>query len=152
MDAHPTHDRTTSLSDAENWFALGSGALLLLVGVSRRSAVGTLVAASSAPLLYRGITGHWPLVNGDTQPDSTKEQHHLEEHSLPGTNQAGQGPGSREKNDQQNRPSGAESQHQRQLEEHSLPGTNQAGKGPGSREKNDHENRPGAGRSQHQNG
>jgi uncharacterized membrane protein len=72
MDAHPTHDRTTSLSDAENWLALGSGALLLLVGASRRSAVGTLVAASSAPLLYRGITGHWPHVNGDTQRDNTR--------------------------------------------------------------------------------
>jgi hypothetical protein len=57
MDAHPTHDRTTSLSDAENWLALGSGALLLLAGAFRRSAVGALVAASSAPLLYRGITG-----------------------------------------------------------------------------------------------
>ena len=72
MDAHPTHDRTTSLSDAENWFALGSGALLLLVGASRRSAVGALVAASSAPLLYRGITGHWPHTNGETQRDTTK--------------------------------------------------------------------------------
>ena len=72
MEAHPTHARTTSLSDAENWLALGSGALLLLVGASRRSAVGTLVAASSAPLLYRGITGHWPRVNGDTQPDNTR--------------------------------------------------------------------------------
>ena len=84
--------------------------------------------------------------------DQSGKQQYLEEHSLPGTNQAGKGPGSREKNDQQNRPSGAKSQHQRQLEEHSLPGTNQAGKGPGSREENDHENRPGAGRSQHQNG
>jgi uncharacterized membrane protein len=32
----------------------------LLVGVSRRSALGACVAASSAPLLYRGVTGRWP--------------------------------------------------------------------------------------------
>jgi uncharacterized membrane protein len=73
MDAEQIYDGRTSLSDAENWLALGSGALLLLVGVSRRSLVGALVAASSAPLLYRGITGRWPaLGNGFTQPDSTK--------------------------------------------------------------------------------
>jgi uncharacterized membrane protein len=74
MDADRLHDRTTSLSDAENWLALGSGALLLLVGASRRSVIGGLAAASSVPLLYRGIMGHWPAVaNGLTRPDNTKE-------------------------------------------------------------------------------
>jgi hypothetical protein len=61
------------------------------------------------------------------------KQDRLEEHSLPGTNQAGKGPGSSEENDQENQESGpgdTGSQHQDQLEEHSLPGTNQAGKGP----------------------
>ena len=42
MDASPSYDRSTPLSDAENWLALGSGALLLLVGASRRSTVGAL--------------------------------------------------------------------------------------------------------------
>jgi hypothetical protein len=57
------HDGTTSLSDAENWLARAS----------RLSVVGTLVAASSAPLLYRRITGHWPaLASLFTQPDHTK--------------------------------------------------------------------------------
>jgi uncharacterized membrane protein len=61
------------LHDAENWLALSTGALLLLVGASRRSVGGALVAISSAPLLYRGITGHWPtLANGSTHPDNTK--------------------------------------------------------------------------------
>jgi hypothetical protein len=42
--------------------------LWLLVGASRRSAIGACLAASSAPLLYRGITGHGPaLVNGVTE-------------------------------------------------------------------------------------
>ena len=73
MDAEALHDRSTSLADAENWLALGAGALLLLVGASRRSAVGACLAVSSAPLLYRGITGRWPDVsNGYVQPDSTK--------------------------------------------------------------------------------
>ena len=58
------------------------------------------------------------------------KQDQLNEHSLPGTNQAGTGPGSCEKNDQENRPGGGGAEHQDQLEKHSLPGTNQAGKGP----------------------
>ena len=61
----------------------------------------------------------------------------LEESSLPGTNQAGKGPGSLEKHDEENRPCGGEAEDQDQLEEHSLPGTNQAGKGPGSPERQD---------------
>jgi uncharacterized membrane protein len=62
------HDRSTSLQDAESWFALGTGALLLLVGASRRSASGALLVASSAPLLYRGVTGRWPATgDGDTK-------------------------------------------------------------------------------------
>ena len=73
MDADSVYGGTISLRDAENWLALGSGALLLLVGASRRSAVGTLLAASSAPLLFRGITGHWPTIaNGLTPSDNTR--------------------------------------------------------------------------------
>ena len=60
--------------------------------------------------------------------DHGGKQDQLEEHSLPGTNQAGKEPSSCEKNDQENRPGGEGAQHQDQLEEHSLPGTNQAGK------------------------
>ena len=58
--------------------------------------------------------------------DHGAKQEQIEEHSLPGTNQAGKGPSSCE-DDQENRPGGG-AQHQDQLEEHSLPGTNQAGK------------------------
>jgi uncharacterized membrane protein len=73
MDAERLYDGTFSLSDAENWLALGGGALLLVVGASRRSVIGAFMVASSAPLLYRGITGHWPtLVNGFTEPDNTR--------------------------------------------------------------------------------
>jgi uncharacterized membrane protein len=73
MDAESLSNRPTSVVDAENWLALGAGALLLLVGASRRSTVGALVAASSAPLLYRGITGQWlAFPNGCTQSDHTK--------------------------------------------------------------------------------
>jgi uncharacterized membrane protein len=69
----PLYDPTTSLSETENWLALGSGAVLLLAGASRRSTFGALLAGSSAPLLYRGVTGRWPaLLNGFTQADNTK--------------------------------------------------------------------------------
>ena len=72
MEAKTMHDRPLSLSETEDWLALGSGALLLLVGATRRSALGALLAASSAPLLYRGITGHWPAaLNGYSGPENT---------------------------------------------------------------------------------
>ena len=64
------------------------------------------------------------------------KQEQLEEHSLPGTNQAGKEATSCEEKDQEKR-SGRAPQHQDQLEEHSLPGTNQAGKEAASCEKND---------------
>lgn len=60
MNAEALYDRSPSVSDADNWLALGTGALLLIVGASRRSAMGACLAASSVPLLYRGITGRWP--------------------------------------------------------------------------------------------
>ena len=60
----------------------------------------------------------------------------LEEHSLPGTNQAGKEASSCEENDQENS-AGGSAQHQGQLEKHSLPGTNQAGKEASSCEEND---------------
>jgi uncharacterized membrane protein len=73
MDAAALDDRSPSLADAENWLALATGALLLLFGASRRSAVGACLALSSVPLLYRGITGRWPdVLNGDVQSGSTK--------------------------------------------------------------------------------
>jgi uncharacterized membrane protein len=73
MDVATLDNRPISLADAEDWLALGTGALLLLVGASRRSAIGTCLAVSSAPLLYRGITGRWPdLLDKYVQPDSTK--------------------------------------------------------------------------------
>jgi uncharacterized membrane protein len=53
--------------------ALSAGALLLMVGATRRSPLGACLAASSVPLLYRGITGRWPgIANGSSQSDRTK--------------------------------------------------------------------------------
>lgn len=63
----------------------------------------------------------------DNDAQRTK-QDQLEEHSLPGTNQAGTSTSSPVRDDQENPPS-EEVQRQEQLEEHSLPGTNQAGTG-----------------------
>ena len=58
-----------------------------------------------------------------------------EQHSLPGTNQAGKGPNAPEPQDETAGPRRG-SAHE-QLDKHSLPGTNQAGRGPGSDEKDD---------------
>ncbi len=62
--------------------------------------------------------------------DRRGKEGQLEEHSLPGTNQAGKGPEPRQDADPENRPK-ADRPNDDALEEHSLPGTNQAGKGPG---------------------
>jgi len=73
MNAEVLSEPSPTIADAESWLALGTGALLLLVGTSRRSLAGACLAASSAPLLYRGITGRWPhVLNGSDQPDSTR--------------------------------------------------------------------------------
>jgi uncharacterized membrane protein len=53
-----------SVRQLENWTALSSGTLLLLFGATRRDRVGVCAALASAPLLYRGLTGEWPIVNG----------------------------------------------------------------------------------------
>jgi uncharacterized membrane protein len=62
------------LTTVENWFALGGGMALLLAGASRRSRGGTWLALSSAPLLYRGITGQWPVTlgNGHAEREHTR--------------------------------------------------------------------------------
>ena len=73
MSAEAFYEQSPSVSDAEDWLALGSGALLLVLGASRRSLAGACLAASSVPLLYRGATGRWPTVsNGHARPDSTR--------------------------------------------------------------------------------
>jgi hypothetical protein len=71
MDADRLYEGTTSLRDAEKparpWQrTVAAGRRVSMLG-------GALLAASSAPLLYRGITGAWPgLANGSARPDNTK--------------------------------------------------------------------------------
>jgi len=75
MDANIAATRSSSISlvDAERSITFGAGVLLLVVGASRRSAAGTWLAASSTPLIYRGLTGHWPKIfNGHADRDGTK--------------------------------------------------------------------------------
>jgi uncharacterized membrane protein len=47
--------------DVETWVALGAGALLLVAGGARRPKELGWYALVSSPLLYRGVTGRWPL-------------------------------------------------------------------------------------------
>ena len=62
-----------STAELERWITIGSGALLLLYGVTKRTPAATCLAMASAPLLYRGLTGQWPAFlsglkpNGDTK-------------------------------------------------------------------------------------
>jgi uncharacterized membrane protein len=73
MNTSTLEYRSTSLGRAEDWLAFGAGALALVVGVSRRSAAGAFLAISSAPLLYRGVTGRWPAVgDGLLSSDDTR--------------------------------------------------------------------------------
>ena len=59
-DSTPSLDSAPSLTDVENWTALGAGAFLFVFGASRRSVPGVCLAAAAIPLLYRGLTGQWP--------------------------------------------------------------------------------------------
>ena len=72
MNAEALYDPSPTVADAESWLALGVGGLLLLVGASRRSPAGACLALSSAPLLYRGMTGHWPAFLNGVQSDDTR--------------------------------------------------------------------------------
>jgi hypothetical protein len=72
MDADRLYRGPTSLNDCGQLARAGQRRPVVLVDASRRSAVGALLAVSSAPLLYRGITGHWPAAKGLIQPDNTQ--------------------------------------------------------------------------------
>ena len=72
MNTEALYDEPRSTVDAQRWLALAAGAALLYAGVSRRSFAGGCIAAASAPLLYRGLTGHWPALL-DGQYGSTRE-------------------------------------------------------------------------------
>jgi hypothetical protein len=51
MNAATLSNRSTSLADAENWFALGTGALLLLVGAV---GIGEPAEYARVPLTHVG--------------------------------------------------------------------------------------------------
>jgi uncharacterized membrane protein len=57
---------TAGLRQLEDWTMLSSGAVLLLYGAARRDRFGLWAAVASTPLLYRGLTGEWPIANGRT--------------------------------------------------------------------------------------
>jgi hypothetical protein len=44
MNGEAVSPRAPSLADAKNWMAFGAGALLLMVGASRRSPIGAALA------------------------------------------------------------------------------------------------------------
>src|SRR5262249_655549 len=73
METDLQWEQRASVADVGNWLAFGTGALLLAVGVSRRSVLGGVLAVSSTPLLYRGLTGRWPAaLNDQLDGDDTR--------------------------------------------------------------------------------
>lgn len=60
MTTNTLYATRSTTSANESWLALGSAVLLLMYGATRRSPAGAIGAAAATPLLYRGITGHWP--------------------------------------------------------------------------------------------
>jgi uncharacterized membrane protein len=73
MQAEHIDPPFTSVSNANNLIAVGTGAALLAYGAMRRSPAAAWIAAASVPFLYRGFVGHWPepwralAPNGDTK-------------------------------------------------------------------------------------
>jgi uncharacterized membrane protein len=57
-------DQSIRYHDVDSWVSFGTGAALLLLGARRRTGIGVGLMAASAPLLYRGATGHWPALAG----------------------------------------------------------------------------------------
>jgi uncharacterized membrane protein len=58
-----------STAELETCVTLGSGTLLLLYGVIKRSPGAACLAFASAPLLYRGFTGRWPAFLTALEPN-----------------------------------------------------------------------------------
>ncbi len=56
----PDYSFGPTFQQLERWGALAIAAGLVGYGVSRRSAFGWCLAASAAPLVWRGVAGHWP--------------------------------------------------------------------------------------------
>ena len=61
-----------SMAELEDWSVFGGGMALVLAGVSRRSLSGLCMAIAGTPLLYRGLTGHWPISSDAHRRDDTK--------------------------------------------------------------------------------
>jgi len=57
--------QTTQTHEIERWTGVAMATAVVAFGLSRRSLPGVAIAATAAPLAYRGITGAWPgFVNG----------------------------------------------------------------------------------------
>jgi uncharacterized membrane protein len=56
--------RRGTAAEPERWASVALATGLIAYGVSRRNFPGILVAASAAPIAYRGFTGEWPAVRG----------------------------------------------------------------------------------------
>jgi uncharacterized membrane protein len=63
--AHPPSPLQRTAHEVERWAGVAMATAVVAYGLSRRSLSGVAIAATAAPLAYRGITGDWPgFANG----------------------------------------------------------------------------------------
>ena len=63
--AHPPSPLQRTAHEVERWAGVAMATAVVAYGLSRRSLSGVAIAATAAPLAYRGLTGDWPgFANG----------------------------------------------------------------------------------------
>ncbi|HEU4691481.1 MAG TPA: SRPBCC family protein [Vicinamibacterales bacterium] len=59
-------------SEVERWVTLATAGALMAYGFSRRNVPGMCLAVAAAPLVFKGVSGSWPLLNGVLSTDDTR--------------------------------------------------------------------------------
>ena len=59
-------------SEVERWVTLATAGALMAYGFSRRNLPGMCLAVAAAPLVFKGMSGSWPLLNDVLSTDDTR--------------------------------------------------------------------------------
>lgn len=59
-------------SEIERWVTLATAGALMAYGFSRRNVPGMCLAVAAAPLVFKGVSGSWPLLNGVLSTGDTR--------------------------------------------------------------------------------
>ena len=71
LSLEPEED-SISYAEVEQWVSLASATALIAYGFSRRTLPGLFLALAATPLVFRGVSGSWPLFNGSTTSEDTR--------------------------------------------------------------------------------